>query len=70
MVHKNYNSGDEKFKIKGEEMDQKITQEKAITLIALIITIIVLIILAGVTIAILMGENGMIKKSQDSKRGN
>ncbi len=44
-------------------MNQKITQEKAITLIALIVTIIVLIILAGVTIAILMGENGLIRKA-------
>ena len=67
MVHKNYNFGNEKFKIKGEEMDQKITQEKAITLIALIVTIIVLIILAGVTIAILMDENGMIKRAKIAK---
>ena len=34
---------------------------RAITLIALVITIIVLLILAGVTIAMLTGENGNAK---------
>ena len=38
-----------------------------ITLIALIITIIVLLILAGVTLNMIMGENGIIKKAQISK---
>ena len=39
----------------------------AITLIALIITVIVLLILAGVTINMLMGENGIINKAQLAK---
>lgn len=39
----------------------------AITLIALIITIIVLLILAGVTLNMVMGENGIIKKAQLAK---
>lgn len=34
-----------------------IKKEKAITLIALVITVIILIILAGVTISVLTGEN-------------
>lgn len=42
--------------------------EKAITLIALVITIIVLLILAGVSIATLTGENGILRKSKYSKR--
>ncbi len=37
---------------------------KGITLIALIITIIVLLILAGVSIATLAGENGLLRKSK------
>ena len=37
-----------------------------ITLIALIITIIVLLILAGVTLNMVMGENGIIKKAQQA----
>ena len=38
--------------------------QKGITLIALVITIIVLLILAGVTIATLMGDNRNINKSK------
>ena len=37
------------------------TKNGGITLIALVITIIVLLILAGVTIAMLMGDNGNVK---------
>ena len=43
------------------------TSNAAITLIALIITVIVLLILAGVTLNMLMGENGIIKKAQIAK---
>ena len=39
-----------------------------ITLIALVITIIVLLILAGVTIATLMGDNGILTKANDAKK--
>jgi len=48
----------------------KIKNEKGITLIALVITIIVLLILAGVTIAMLTKENGILRKSRCSKRNN
>lgn len=40
---------------------------RGITLIALIITIIVLLILAGVTVATLTGENGILTNVQKSK---
>ena len=40
---------------------------KGITLIALVITIIVLLILAGVSIATLTGENGILTRATDSK---
>ena len=40
---------------------------KGITLIALVITIIVLLILAGVSIAMLTGENGVLTKATQSK---
>jgi len=43
---------------------------KAITLIALVITIIVLLILAGATIAMLTGENGILRRSNYFKRKN
>lgn len=42
-------------------------KEKGITLIALIITIIVLLILAGISIAMLTGENGLITRANESK---
>ena len=38
-------------------------KKKGITLIALVITIIVLLILAGISIATLTGENGILKKA-------
>ena len=41
--------------------------EKGITLIALVVTIVVLIILAGVSISMLTGENGIIKQAQNAK---
>ena len=40
---------------------------KGITLIALVVTIIVLLILAGVSIAMLTGENGIITQAQNAK---
>jgi len=41
--------------------------EKAITLIALVITIIVLLILAGISIAILAGDNSILQRSTYAK---
>ena len=41
--------------------------QKGITLIALVITIIVLLILAGVSIAMLTGENGILTKSKSAE---
>lgn len=50
-------------------MEQKRMQKnsKGITLIALVITIIVLLILAGVTIATLTGDNGILKQADKAK---
>ena len=42
-------------------------KEEGITLIALVITIIVLLILAGVSIAMLTGENGILSQAQRAK---
>lgn len=42
-------------------------REKGITLVALVITIIVLLILAGVTLATLTGENGILTRAQEAK---
>ena len=44
------------------------TEVKGITLIALVITIIVLLILAGVSIAMLTGDNGILTQANNSKQ--
>ena len=41
-------------------------KNNGITLIALVITIIVLLILAGVTIATLTGENGILTRASEA----
>ena len=46
---------------------QKTKKEKGITLIALVTTIIVLLILAGVSIATLTGQNGILTRAQDAR---
>ncbi|NLC87865.1 MAG: hypothetical protein GX682_03715 [Clostridiaceae bacterium] len=38
--------------------------QKGITLVALVITIIVLIILAGVSIALVLGDDGIVNKAK------
>ena len=43
------------------------TKEKGITLIALVITIIILLILAAVTIAALSGDNGILRNEENAK---
>ncbi len=60
----------EKTKIK---INQKLARnniknnEKAITLVALVVTIIVLIILAGVSINLVLGNNGIITKARNAR---
>ena len=57
-----------KQKLKCKEQERKtIKNNNGITLIALVITIIVLLILAGVTIATLTGENGILTRTTDAR---
>ncbi len=46
----------------------KLVENKAITLIALIITIIILLVLASVSISVLLGDNGLLDRAVKSKR--
>ena len=48
-------------------MREKLKRKNGITLIALVVTIVVLLILAGVSISMLLGENGIITQAQNSK---
>ena len=49
-------------------MKKCIYKENAITLIALVITIIILLILAGITISMSLGENGIITQANNAKK--
>lgn len=47
-------------------MREKLKENKGITLISIIITVIILLILAGITISLVIGDNGLIAKSKQS----
>ncbi len=40
---------------------------QGITLVALVVTIVVLLILAGVSISLVIGQNGIVTKAQEAK---
>ena len=48
-------------------MKKQKNDQRGITLIALVVTIIVLMIISGITVATLMGDNGIIKRAGDAK---
>ena len=41
-------------------------KNKGITLIALVVTLVILLVLAGITIAALRGENGLLSKTKQA----
>ena len=53
--------------MKKVKKEKYLKSNKGITLIALVITIIVLLILAGVSIAMLTGQNGILTQAQNAK---
>ena len=55
---------------KENEEKDIVKKQTGITLIALVITIIVLLILAGVSIATLTGDNGILKQANQAKENN
>ena len=57
-------------KKKSSKTKEKLKERNGITLIALVITIIVLLILAGVTIASITGENGILSKATNARDNN
>ena len=59
-----------KLKSKTSRLKEMKTSPKGITLIALVITIIVLLILAGVSIAMLTGDNGILTQAKEAKEAN
>ena len=57
-----------KLKTKGKVKNKFYNNENGITLIALVITIIVLLVLAGVSISMLTGQNGILTQAQNAKQ--
>lgn len=50
-----------------ERINRKLKNKKGITLIALVVTIVVLLILAGVSVSVVADKNGIIQNSQETK---
>ena len=48
------------------KVKSKLKNQKAITLISLIVTIVILIILAGITISMTVGDNGIITRAREA----
>lgn len=48
-------------------MRKNVKSNLGITLVALVITIIILLILAGVTLSLTLGENGLLKRTELAK---
>ena len=51
----------------GERINKTLKNKKGITLIALVVTIVVLLILAGVSVSVVADKNGIIQNSQETK---
>ena len=51
-------------------LNKKFKRNKGITLIALVVTIIVLLILAGISISMLTGQNGILNRASEAKSKN
>ena len=51
--------------LKKKEKQHRVANEKAITLIALAVTIVILLILAGVTITMTLGQNGLFTRARE-----
>ena len=49
---------------------KRIKNKKGITLVALVVTIVVLLILAGVSLNLLIGNNGIITRAKQTKISN
>ena len=64
LFQQNRDTKEERRKMKKEIKNK---HEKGITLIALVVTIVVLLILAGVSISLVLNNNGVISKAKDAK---
>ncbi len=71
MENKQVKKNTQKVLDRTQEIEKGSKQNEGITLIALVVTIVVLLILAGITLTIVLGENGIInqaKKAEQSQK--
>ena len=66
-MNKKENKISKEIKINKKSARRNYSNQTGITLIALVVTIVVLLILAGVSINALFSENGIIKRAQDAQ---
>lgn len=50
-----------------ETIERKLQKDKGITLIALVVTVVVMLILAGISLNLVLGPNGIVQKAKDAK---
>ena len=55
-----------KMMLNGEQAKINKYKQNGITLVALVVTVVVLLILAGISIGMLTGEDGIIEKAQEA----
>ena len=60
--------GDRKEKMREEKIKRRNLKERGITLVALVVTIIILLILAGVTLNIALSENGLFQRAKGTAK--
>lgn len=53
--------------MKKQDLKNRIFEDKAITLVSLVIAIIILIILAGISLRVTLGKNGLFNRAQQAK---
>ena len=70
MLYNKHTAYNKYMRTQNWRKNMKTKENKGITLIALAVTIIVMLILAGVTISTLTGENGIITNSRKAKIQN
>ena len=67
ILNKKENKISKEIKINKKSARRNYSNQTGITLIALVVTIVVLLILAGVSLNAIFSENGIIKRAQDAQ---
>ncbi len=68
MKKNSANTNNKRINNKKDVGDGRLTSDKGITLIALVITIIILLILATIVINLTIGKRGILNRAEEAKR--